>query len=358
MPKENQDGTEKTEKPTPRRQEKARQEGNVARSMEANSAAVLIAGVGSLILFGGWVMSRLKTIAVWVFTNLGFIEVSPATLQQSMNDGAQWMLRTLLPIMATVAIVGLAVNLLQVGFLWTTKALKPKLDKLNPLKGAKRLVNQRAFVTLLTNLVKIVVIGWVSYTVVKDAWPQFVPLMDQEVDAIFLFLVRTVLKLLLTVLLAMVFIAIIDFAYQRYKHIEGLKMTKQEVKDERKMTEGDPKVKQKIREVQFQIAFNRMIKELPDADVVITNPVHVAVALKYDNVSSDAPIVLGKGLRKLAERIKAIAAEHDIPLVENPPLARALYKACDIGDEIPGQFYQDVAEILAYIYQLKGEAEQ
>lgn len=357
MPKENQDGQEKTERATPRRQQKARQEGQVARSMEANSAAVLLAGTMSLALFGGWVLGRLRELATWIFSNFASVDVSDATLQMSMRGGAFWVLMTLLPIMGTIMAVGLTINLIQVGFLWTTKSLKPRLDKLNPVSGAKRLINQRAWVQLLTNVVKMFVIGWVAWTIVRAAWPQFIPLMDQNVEQIFLFLTKTIFKLLLWVLLALAIIAAIDFIYQRYKYNEDLKMTKQEVKDERKMTEGDPKVKGKIREMQFQMAFNQMIKELPSADVVVTNPVHVAVALKYNPMESGAPILVGKGLRKLAEKIKAIAADNDIPIVENPPLARALYKACDIGQEIPGQFYQDVAEILAYIYQLRGDQE-
>lgn len=354
MPKENQDGTEKTERPTPRRLKKARDEGQVARSMEANSAAVLLAGTMALALFGGWVMNRLRELSIWVFSHFAGIEVSEATLQLAMRNGAVWVILTLLPIMGLIALTGLTVNLAQVGFLWTTKSLKPRLDKLNPVSGAKRLINQRAWVTLLTNVIKMFVIGWVAFNIVKSAWPQFIPLMDQSVEQIFMFLAHTVFRMLLWVLLALAIIAVIDFVYQRYKYTEDLKMTKQEVKDERKMTEGDPKVKGKIRELQFQMAFNQMIKELPNADVVVTNPVHVAVALKYNTQEASAPIVVGKGLRKLAEKIKLIAGENDIPIVENPPLARALYKACDIGQEIPGQFYQDVAEILAYIYQLKG----
>ncbi len=355
MPKENQDGSEKTEKPTARRIKKAREEGNVARSMEVNSAGVLTAGIAALVLFGGWMMERMTTLMVWVFKSLGEIDVSPASLPSYMKDGAEWMFLTLIPVLASIAVMGIVINLIQTGPLWTTKSLKFRFDKLNPVSGAKKLINQRAWVRLLTNLVKVVMIGYIIFRVIKSSWPQFVPLMDSEIPNIFHFLMREVLRLLLWGLFAMIIIAIIDFTYQKHKYIEDLKMTKQEIKEERKMMEGDPQVKGKIRQVQFQLAFNRMIKELPNADVVVTNPVHVAVALKYRAEEMTAPVVVGKGLRLLAERIKNIARENDIPIVENPPLARALYKLCDVGEEIPGQFYQDVAEILAYIYQLRQE---
>jgi flagellar biosynthetic protein FlhB len=353
MPKENQDGTEKTEQPTARRLRKARQDGNVARSMEANSAAVLTAGIVALIFFGGWILTRITTLMTWVFSSLGQIEVSTSGLPQNMKDAAVWMFRTLIPVLASIAAMGIIINLLQTGVLWTLKPLQPRFEKLNPFKGAKKLFNQRAWVRLLTNVVKVMIIGYVAYRVIRWSWPQFIPLMDSEINIIFQFLAKTILRLLLWTLFALYIIAIVDFSYQKYKYIQDLKMTKQEIKDERKLMEGDPQIKGKIRQMQFQMAFNQMIKELPNADVVVTNPIHVAVALKYDSDKMSAPVIVGKGLRLLAERIKNIARENDIPIVENPPLARSLYKMCNVGEEIPGQFYQDVAEILAYIYQLR-----
>jgi len=355
MPKENQLGQEKTEKPTGKRVREARNEGNVTKSMEANSAAVLLSGMIALMAFGGWMMNRLMTMATTVYYRLEDIALEKSTFQDYLATSVVWVLSTLLPIFLIIAVTGIIINLIQSGFLWSTKSLKPKPDKLNPFKGAKNILNQQAFVRFFFNIVKVIIVGWVGYVIVRNAWTKFVPLMDSSVWLIFLFLVHTVLKLMMWIIAVLGIVAIIDFAYQKYKYIEGLKMSKQDVKDERKMMEGDPQIKQKIRQTQFQIAFNQMIKDLPKADVVVTNPVHVAVALKYDQESMDAPIMLGKGLRKLAARIKEVARENDIPIVENPPLARALYKHCEIGEDIPGQFYQDVAEILAQIYQLEAE---
>lgn len=356
MAKENEQGQEKTERPTSRRIRQAREEGNVPRSMEINSAAVLIAGMSTLFFFGGWLMKRLTEMTVAVLMRLDEIGIDPANFQGYIKGTAFWLLKTLLPFFIVVAVTGILINLVQVGPLFTAKSLQPKLSKLNPVKGLKNLFNQQAAVRLVTNIAKVFVVGLVAYKVVRKAWPQFVPLMDSTVLDIFHFLVATIWKVAVWSIAALVVLALIDLFYQRWRYIEQLKMSKQEVKEETKMSEGDPKVKQKIRQVQFQIAFNTMIKELPNADVIVTNPTHVAVALKYDGSGMAAPVVVGKGLRKLAERIKRIAREHDIPIVENPPLARALYKSCQVGDEIPGQFYQDVAEILAQIYQLRGNA--
>lgn len=356
MPKENEQGQEKTERPTQKRLNEARREGNVPRSMEMNSAAVLVAGMSTLLLFGGWLMNRLMTFSTGVFLRLGEVGVDATNFQGYIKGTAFWLLKSLMPFFLVVAVTGILINLIQIGPLFTTKAVQPKLSKLNPLKGLKNLFNQQAFVRLFTNILKVIVIGFVAYRVVKSAFPQFVPLMDASVGAIFLFLVHTILKVAIWVIAILIVIALLDLTYQRWKYIEMLKMSKQEVKEEHKMMEGDPKLKSKIRQVQFQIAFNTMVKELPNADVIVTNPTHVAVALKYDSDNMDAPRVIGKGMRKLAQRIKAIAREHNIPIVENPPLARALFKSCNVGDEIPGQFYQDVAEILAQIYQVKGES--
>ena len=355
MPKENEDGQEKTERPTARKLNKAKSEGQVAKSQEVNSAAVMIAGVTALFFFGGAMLNRITTLMKWVWGDLGNIQVDIGSFPFYMQDGAKWMFMTLIPVLATIAVVGVVANLAQSGWIFTTKPLQPKFDKINPVKGAKRMLNQRAWVKLLTNIIKIAIIGFIAYKVVKAAFPQFIPLMDMEVPEIFVFLMKTILKLMIWLLFALLLIAVVDFIYQKYKYTQDMKMTKQEVKDERKMSEGDPQVKGKIRQMQFQFAFNRMIKELPNADVIVTNPVHVAIALRYDATNMAAPVVLGKGLRKLAEKIKRIARENNIPIVENPPLARALYKNCRIGDEIPGQFYQDIAEILAYIYKLKGD---
>lgn len=356
MAKENQDGQEKTEKPTSKRKKKARDEGGVAKSQDLNSAVVLYSGFIGLIFTGGWILNRMLSLMRQVYLHLDEFLLDLSTIQNHMTNVLLWLITTLSPLMIILMVTALAINLLQVGFLWTTKPMQPKLSKLNPTKGFKNVFSQKSLVKLFQNIFKLFFIGFIAYTVVKLRWPQFIPLMDASVGQIFLFLVRTVMEVGLWTLSALLLLGIIDYIYQKFKTTEDMKMTKQEVKDERKMSEGDPKVKAKIRQTQFQIAFNAMIRELPNSDVVVTNPIHVAIALKYSPEEMSAPIVVGKGLRKLAERIKDIARENDIPIIENPPLARALYKNCEVGDEIPGQYFQDVAEILAQIYQLQNQA--
>lgn len=328
----------------------------MAKSQELNSAIVLIVGLSLFLLAGGWILHRLTDFYRLVYLGLGDFGIDHSNLQHNIRGMALWMLKTLSPFFIAIPLAAVISSYLQFGWIWTTKTLKPRLSKLNPVKGFKRLLfNQKTFFKLIINIAKLAAIATVAYLVVRGEYEKFVPLMDTDVEAIFAFLMATLFKVLIYTVALLLIIGILDFAYQKYKHTEDLKMSKQEKKDERKMAEGDPKVKAQQRQMQFQIAFNTMIKELPKADVIVTNPTHVAIALKYDPSSMEAPKVIGKGLRKLAQRIKRIAAEHDIPIVENPPLARALYKHCEIGDEIPGQFYQDVAEIIAQIYQLKGE---
>ncbi len=359
MPRENKDGQEKSEKPSGKRQRDARSDGNVAKSQELNSFAVIFGGLATLTIWGGWMMDRMMGLTKGIYGDLSLFQIDAYNFNGFMTAASVWLLITLAPILIVVAIMAIVINYLQFGFLWSKKALKPKWGKMNPfsdgMKGFKKLVNKKAIMQLGVNIIKLLIIGYTAYTVVRRAWPQFVPLMDSNVGAIFLFLIHTILEVAIWTLSLLFVLAIIDFIWQKWNHHQDLKMTKTEVKEERKMMDGDPKIKRKIREMGMQFAFNKMIKELPEADVVVTNPVHVAVALKYDPETMKAPVLVGKGLRLLAERIKEVAREHDIPILENPPLARALYKSCEIGEEIPGQFYQDVAEIIAYIYELRDE---
>ncbi len=359
MPRENQDGQEKTEKPSARRKSKARSEGNVAKSKELNSFAVLFGGFMTLTFWGPWMMSRIMGLTSGIYRELFTFKIDAYNFNGYMNGGVIWFIITLFPILVVVVFMAILINYLQFGWIFSTKNMKFKPSRMNPfakgLAGFKNILNKKSLFQMGVNIVKLLIIGYTAYTVVRRAWPKFVPLMDASVGQISLFLIHTIGEVALWTLSLLLILAILDFIYQKYNHYQDLKMTKHEVKDERKMMDGDPKIKAKIRQMGQQIAFNVMIKELPKADVVVTNPVHVAVALKYDPATMQAPVVLGKGLRLLAERIKQIARDNDIPILENPPLARALYKSCAVGEEIPGQFYQDVAEIIAYIYELRNK---
>jgi flagellar biosynthetic protein FlhB len=252
-------------------------------------------------------------------------------------------------------IAGLAGNILQIGFEIHVEPLAPKLSKLNPLTGLKRILSLRGLVELGKSLAKIVFIAAIAWGVVSGYLTEFPTLVRRDIGGIWEFTHTAAFRIILYVCLAMVVLAVLDYAYQRWQHEQSLKMTKQEVKDERKQTEGDPQIKARIRSLQRQAAYHRMMAEVPKADVVITNPTHLAVALRFDPTEMAAPRVVAKGADHIAERIRDIARSHDVPLVENKPLAQALFKLAEPGDTIPVELYRAVAEVLAYVYRLKGK---
>jgi flagellar biosynthetic protein FlhB len=344
---------EKTEQPTGKRRQEARRKGQVAKSMEVNSALILLTGVVSLTIFGGFMLNRMMAADRFIFVNMCRIELTPGTIQTYFFQGALLLVLILSPILIPIMLVGVISNILQSGWLMTTEPLKPKLENLSPLKGLKRLGSKRSLVELLKGILKILIVGWVGYSTLKGLSPQMLPLMDRSVQEIFAWVCAAVVKISYRTLFALFILAILDFFYQRYEFVSGMKMTKQEVKDEHRQADGDPHIKSKIRSIQLRTALGRMMKNVHKADVVITNPTEIAVALRYDPDEMVAPVVLAKGKRLVAARIRQIALENDIPLVENKPLAQALYKAVDVGAQIPGNFYQAVAEILAYVYRIK-----
>ena len=259
----------------------------------------------------------------------------------------------LLPFMVTVLLAGIVGNISQNGFYWSTKPLTPNFSKLDPLKGFKKLVSLRSWVELAKSVFKLVIIGSVAYVMVRreaDAMPALVHL---QVSQILSYAAKVAFKIILYTTLVLVILAVLDYIYQRWQHEKELRMTKQEVKDEFKNTEGDPKIKARIRSVQRDMARRRMMEAVPEATVVITNPTHLAIALKFEN-DFKAPMVVAKGAGHLAEKIKAIAQAHKVPIVEQKPLARTLFKSVEIGDFIPVELYRAVAEVLAYVYRLNG----
>ncbi|MBU0518962.1 flagellar biosynthesis protein FlhB [bacterium] len=348
---------EKTEEPTAKRKSESRKDGNVAKSMEINSTLVLLTGMVALTVFGGFMLTQMLTVDRFLFSQIGQIEITTGTLRGYLFSGSKVLLTILLPVMLPIAVIGIVANILQFGFLFTFKAIKPKFDKLNPISGLKKMFSKNSLVQLVKNLVKVTVIGWVGYLVISGLTDDMIPLMDQSPWAIFLWICQGTMKIGFYTIIALLMVSLLDLKYTRWEHHEKLKMTKQEVKDEARQSDGDPKVKAKIKQIQFKTALQRMMKNVHIADVVITNPTHVAVALKYDSETMTAPQVVAKGKRLIAMRIREIAAEHDIPIMEEPPLARALYKSADVGQQIPGNLYQAVAEILAYVYRLRNESQ-
>ncbi|MCF7810703.1 flagellar biosynthesis protein FlhB [bacterium] len=347
---------DKTHQPTSHKKRKARQQGNVAKSQELCSAAVLIAGIGALTLLGPGMVDQISWAFRTIYTDLLYLQITPDVVSNFFKLGVFYMLKLLSPFILTVLSAGLMINYVQHGFLFTTKPLQPRLDKLDPVKNIKNKFGIRGFVELVKGLFKVSVVAFVAYMTIKSEILNFAILMDKSVPFISSEIAISILKLGMKLAIAILVLGIIDWKFQQWKHNKDLMMSKQEVKDEHKMMEGDPKLKAKMRRTQFRMSYNRMIKDIPEADVIIANPVHIAVALKYNPETMSAPKVVAKGKRKLAEKIKSVARKHDIPIIEDPPLARSLYRSAEIGWEIPYELFQAVAEVLALVYRMKEAA--
>ncbi|MCK4658349.1 MAG: flagellar biosynthesis protein FlhB [Phycisphaerae bacterium] len=344
---------EKTEAPTPRRLEEARNRGQVARSQDLSAAVLLLGGLLGLLVIGpdiwGGLLGNMRL-------GLGADRLTPegdlGTLALAMAGGA---FKNVVVLMLILAVVALTVMYAQVGFLFTATPLTPSLAKLNPISGFKRLFSSRKVVELLLNLAKLSLVGGVAYLTVRSFEDRLVLAASVGFPTVFSMIWEMLFKLGLYLALVMLVLALLDYTYQRYRHTKELKMSKEEVKEELRSMEGDPILKRRRRQVQMQLAMQRMRKEVPEADVVVTNPTHYAVALKYTPDSMSAPKVVAKGADFLALRIREIAAAAGVPIVERPVLARMLFAEVEVGREVPGKFFEAVAEILAYVYELTGK---
>lgn len=355
MAEDPESGGEKTEDPTSRKLSKAREEGQVAKSIEIPSVFVLVAGACSLYASAFYVYKNLAAVLHFDFSFNKIPILTDLEIVRLLAYHTEKIIFILLPVMAAVVIVALISNFAQVGFAVSWKALEPKWSRLDPINGFKQKFTSRALVEFSKTLIKIGVISLVAYYAILSELSDIARLYDYSTGQILLFILKVAFWIFIKVCLIMLVVAILDYAYQKWKFLEDQKMTKKEVKDETKQTEGDPLVKSRIRQLQQEAARKRMMAAVPEADVVVTNPTRLAVALKYDNQEMDAPVVLAKGAGPVAENIRKIAKENDVPLVEDKQLARNLYSTVDIGGEVPGELYQAVAELLAYVYKLKGK---
>jgi len=344
---------EKTEKPTPKKLADARKKGQVAKSPEMSTAFILLGSLGVLLFAGPWMFWGLNEFMHGIFANLGTLHIEGGSARAFLFEVFEQVLIILIPLMVVLVIVGVGANLMQVGFLFTLEPFTPKISKFNPITGMKKFVSLRSLVELLKSGIKILFIGGVAYAVMMGEIDIIPSLIEMSVGQILSVICIASLKIFFYASLAMLVLAVIDFIYQKWQHTKDLMMSKQEVKDEMKQSEGDPQVKSKIRQAQREMAMRRMMQAVPEADVVITNPTSLAIALKYDAKEMVAPQIVAKGAGFVAERIKEIARENDVPIVENKPLAQVLYKAGEIGDSIPDSLYRAIAEILAYVYRLK-----
>ncbi|MFZ0452509.1 MAG: flagellar biosynthesis protein FlhB [Ignavibacteriaceae bacterium] len=348
------DGQEKTEQPTSKKLTEGREKGQVAKSMEINSLVIFTSGLMFLYFTNSMIGENISKLTIKIFNSLDVLSLDFNSFQLYVKDGLWFMAFTIVPIFLGLFITAFTAAVSQVGFKMSLKAMTPKAEKFNILKGIKRVFfSPTSFVEVLKSLLKLALISAVVYYVMSDLLLQSTNLIEISVSEITAFMIKAVFQLTWKIAIIYALFAAVDFIYQKYSFKKQMMMTKQEIKEEVRQTEGDPFIKSRIRKIQHSISRSRMMQEVAKADVVITNPTHYAIALKYDLQKDAAPRVLAKGADELARKIKKIAAEHNIPMHEDRELARALYKFCDVGDVIPEKLFKAVAQILAYVYQLR-----
>ena len=344
---------ERNEEATPRRKEEARKKGQVAKSQEVVSVSVLL-GCAIFFYFGtGGMVQKLTVVMSKSLRDAGTMAVNQSSIQGIVAGFVYDGFLIVFPFLLLIFIAALAANYFQVGFLFSSESLAPKFSKIDPLKGFQKLASVRSLAELFKNICKLIIISAVTYWTVAAEIDNLIPLMDQSVWGIMVYIGKTSFKIIIRTCWVLIVLAVLDYIYQRWEYNRGLKMSKQEIKDEFKQTEGDPLLKSRIRRLQREMARRRMMAKVPHADVVITNPDHIAVAMKYDQKKMAAPIVVAKGADLVAEKIKEIARKNRVPIVENKPLARLLFKVVAVGGVIPENLYKAVAEVLAYVYNLK-----
>ncbi len=350
------EGQEKTEKATGKKLQDGRDKGQVARSVELSSFVVFSTGLIMIFVAKEFIGGQLSYLSKEIFNTLDSLTLNKTVVQLYAIKIALFFFITLSPVFIGLILMAFIVNIAQVGYKFSGKALAPKLDKLNFFRGFKNIFGSaRSAVEVAKSLSKFTLIGLFTYTVIKGMIADSIFLPEYSVDAIINFMSDSAVSLIWKLSLVYAVFAAIDFIYQKYKFNKEMMMTKQEVKEEMRQSEGDPLVKSKIKSLQYAAARRRMMKEVPTADVIITNPTHYAIALKYNPAKKSSPMVIAKGVDELAQRIKKIAMEHNVPLHEDRELARSLYKMCDVGEEIPEVLYHAVAKVLAYILSLKNK---
>ena len=349
-------GQEKTETATQKKREDARKKGQICSSREIPAAAMLLLAVGFFYFYAPYMVRNLLAMIEHVFRESATMEAGKQMIPSlAATVGVRFAL-LLAPWFGVAVVVAVFSNVAQFGFNFAPEALAPKTEKLNFVTGFGKLFKINKLVELVKNLAKVGVVGYVAYSAIAAEWETFVPIMLLDPVSIAGFMGLLTLKIAARVVVVMIALAALDYVWQRHEYEKNLKMTKQEVKDEFKQREGDPMVKGRIRRLQMEMARRRMMEAVPTADVVITNPTHIAVAIKYESVVSAAPIVVAKGKGLVAQKIREKAEEAGVMILERKPLARALYKMVEIGGMIPEDLYQAVAEVLAYVYKLKRKA--
>jgi len=352
MAEENKD-QEKTEQATPKRKEEAREKGQVAKSRELASVAILGACLIYFYFGASLMFANLSKLMKKYFIQAGQLSVTLDNIQSIILDFIYQAFIILFPFLLVALLAGFIANIAQVGFLFSSEAIMPKFSKIDPMKGLQRLFSTRSLVELVKSVAKILIVGFIAYLTMRSESDKILPLVQYSVPDILAYIGRVSFKILYTTSIVLLALAVFDYVYQKWETDKSLKMTKQEIKEENKQTEGDPLVKGRIRRLQREIARKRMMAQVPKADVVITNPTHFAVAIRYVPEKMKAPVVIAKGADFLAEKIKEIAKTHNVPIVENKAVAQVLYRMVQIDQVVPETLYKAIAEILVYVYSLK-----
>ncbi|GAB4072535.1 flagellar biosynthesis protein FlhB [Barrientosiimonas marina] len=344
---------EKTEKATPKKRQDERKKGKVAKSTDINTAFLMLFCFMTLFAMGTFMMEHLSSLYQHTFTEYIHWDVTTQSVGRVLKEGALEMGKVLAPVMLAAILAGLAANLTQIGFLFTTEPLSPDLNKINPIQGAKRIFSARALIELLKSLLKITFIGATTFLIIWIFKGDLFMLAFKTADNAVAFFKRVTIIMGVAAGLALLCLSVLDYVYQKYDFEKNIKMSKKDVKDEHKNMEGDPQIKSKRQQQQRDIANKRMMSEVPSADVVITNPTHYAIAIKYDETEASAPYIAAKGADMIAQKIKEVAKANDVMMVEDRAIARELYDTAEIDEVIPETFYKAIAEILAYVYRLE-----
>lgn len=346
----------RTEAATPKRRQKQRSEGNVPKSQEVSKTMSLVAGLIGLALWIRVMGQEIMTLYKYFLSHAVEFKADVSSVYALSVFVSAHIAKILLPLLLFLALVAMLTMRVQVGKLWTTKIFKFKWDRFNIFKALQQMfASPQTLVRLLKSVLIAVVVGSIPAYIIMQEYVNFLPMFHATTEGVAAYMLKSGFKMVSWTLAPMMVIAAVDLWYTRFTYEENIKMTKQEIKDERKQADGDPMVRQKQREKMMEQMAKRMLQDVPKADVIVTNPTHIAVALRYDVAEAPAPMVLAKGADHLAEKIKEIAREHNVPIRENKPLARALYKTVEVGDMIPQELYKATASILASIWRMKGK---
>lgn len=351
------DTSDKTEKATPKKRQDLRKKGQVMQSKELPTNLILLIMFICFRIFGRSIYVGCSTIFNMFLTQTSEYNLQdPNEIMRLVTFVTLEMVKMVAPFFIAAILVGVLSTYVQIGFLFTTEALKPKFSNLNPINGLKKIFSSRSLFELIKSIVKVILVGWVAWSTIQNEFINMMKLMDLSVVSIAAYLVDTALSIAIKICFTLLIISAADYFFQWRKYEKDIRMSKQEIKEEYKQMEGNPEIKSRIKQKQREISMRRMLKDVPQADVVITNPTHYAVAIKYDPNKMAAPYVLAKGVDFMAKRIKEVAKENKIYTMENVALAQALYKTVDIGKAVPPELYKAVAEVLAFVYGLEGKS--